>query len=256
MPLYLESIRIKFSSTDTSFATGFSSFFDVLAENQDRTLSLTSSSKGFFPKIQLDFQSGQPHTQVDFVLSDGEIFPVTVENVTGAIRPSPHTYQPVSLESVSQRFLASEIYLVGIDHMGFNLPWFSPGLHPKILELRDKLASRCLYHRYPSGEPWDFILPGDLDEIHNRAAVDYDLVRKPKFELVSFDKASIPLVQLDLGVNTGYPEFQRLFPEALDDSEFKNIWIYLENPYQVDVCLVINEYQAGDWSGFFRGWIL
>jgi hypothetical protein len=33
----------------------------------------------------------------------------------------------------------------------------------------------------------------------------------------------------------------------------KNVWVYLTNPYGIDVCLVIGEHQGKDWSGFFEG---
>jgi hypothetical protein len=84
-------------------------------------------------------------------------------------------------------------------------------------------------------------------------AVDYTKVRRPKFELVSFNKASTPLIQLDVGVNASYERFAPLFPESLNEPEYRNIWIYLRNPYTVDVCLVINEFGAGDWSDYFKG---
>jgi hypothetical protein len=106
--------------------------------------------------------------------------------------------------------------LVGIDHVGFNLPWFSSGVHPRILQLREELSSYCLYHRFPSGEPWDFIIPGNRDEIARQEAVDYTMVKRPKFEIVSFDKASTPLLQFDFQMNTSYEILQGLFPEALD----------------------------------------
>jgi hypothetical protein len=125
-------------------------------------------------------------------------------------------------------------------------------VHPKILQLREKLSPCCLYHRFPTGEPWDFIIPGDEDEILNHKAVDYSEVRRPKFELVSFENASTPLVQLDISVNARYERFFELFPESLNDQELRNIWVYLESPYAVDVCLVINESSEDDWSDFFK----
>ena len=46
---------------------------------------------------------------------------------------------------------------------------------------------------------------------------------------------------------------EELFPEGLVDSEIGNIWIYLENPFGVDICMVANEYSENDWSEFFEG---
>ena len=162
-------------------------------------------------------------------------------------------YRSLSVETVTQRLTSSAIRWVGIDHVGVNLPWFAPSVHPEIFQLREKLSPYCLYHQFPTGEPWDFIIPGDKDEIARRHVVDYSEVRRPKFELVSFENASKPLIQFDVSVNVEYMRFLRLFPEALNDPELKNIWIYLESPYPVDICLVINEFVGTDWSAFFKG---
>jgi len=71
------------------------------------------------------------------------------------------------------------------------------------------------------------------------------MVRRPKFEIVSFDKASTPLLQLDIQMNTSYEILLGLFPEALVYPLIRNLWIYLENPYGLDICLVVNELKFG-----------
>ena len=182
-----------------------------------------------------------------------QMISLKIENTTGASKLSPHIYQSIGIETVSQRLKASGAGWIGIDHAGFNLPWFSPGLHPGIQQLREKLSPHCLYHQFPTGEPWDFIIPGDLDEIFNQKEVDYTRSRKPKFELVTFEKASTPLVQFDISIDIAYEKFLELFPESLNDPQFKNCWVYLETPFAMDVCLVINETSEKDWSGFFKG---
>lgn len=189
--------------------------------------------------------------RAQFILSDNETIDVKVANLTGQYRSSPHSYRHISVAEVNQRLVASGIELIETDHVGFNLPWFSAGLHPEIIQLRQKLAWCCLYHRYPTGEPWDFILPGDEEEITNSKLVDYSKVRRPKFELVSFSKASTPLVQFDIRAKAVFKNFSQLFPEGLADHRFRNVWVYLENPYKLDLCLVINEYTASDWSEYF-----
>jgi hypothetical protein len=253
MTVYLESIMVRFPDTDAEFANGFVSLTELLGWKQDRTSRLSRSSQEFCPELAVAFESACPGILTDFGLSNGEIVSVGVENVTGLDKPSPHAYQHLSMEKVKQRLVASGIRLVGVDHVGFNLPWFSPGLHPRIVQLRQELSSRCLYYRYPTGEPWDFIIPGDIDEIADHKTVDYTRVRRPKFEIVSFDGASIPLLQFDISVDAGYERFSRLFPESLNDPEFRNIWVYVETPYPVDVCLVMNELSEQDWCSFFQG---
>ena len=118
--------------------------------------------------------------------------------------------------------------------------------------LREKLILACLYHRFPTGEAWDFILPGKLEEISCQKPVDYSRTRRPKFEIVSFEKSSIPLVQFDVQLNASYETLLKLFPEPLNDPAIGNLWIYLENPYNIDVCVVANSYSEKDWSDFFK----
>jgi hypothetical protein len=238
---------------DIGFTTTLPSLLGALGQYEGQVLALTGVNTNFYPRLFLNFHSASPSVLTDFVLSNGETLSVKVENTTGLNKASPHSYRHLNINEVRQRLDDSGFRLVGIDHLGFNLPWFEPGLHPEILRLRKELSTRCLYHRFPTGEPWDFILPGDIDEIERRKTVDYTLVRRPKFELVSFDKASTPLVQLDVGVNASYESFSALFPEALNDPGLRNIWVYLENPTAIDLCLVLNEAVQGDWGDFFAG---
>jgi hypothetical protein len=257
MTVYLEKITVRFPYANTDFTRGLTSIIDVLGHYENGLLSLTSSGKRFYPELLLDFQVERSDIMTDFILSDGEIISVKIENTTGISKQSPYSYKHLDVETVNQRLVSSGVRLIGIDHVGFNLPWFSSGLHPCILQLREKLSSRCLYHRFPTGEPWDFIIPGDNDEITNCRAVDYTRVRRPKFELVSFGNASTPLIQFDVGVDVDYEKSSLLFPESLNDPEFRNLWVYLETPYTIDVCLVINEFaEERDWSGFFEGFRL
>jgi hypothetical protein len=253
---YLEKITISLPGAQAGFNNRLASLLAVLGRKKSHALDLTGSDPGFYPRLAIDFQSARSDIFVDFLLSSGEVDSIKVENLTGVRKQSPHSYKFSGIDEISRRFKAAGIQLLGIDHAGFNLPWFASGTHPRILQLREKLAAGCLYHRYPTGEPWDFILPGNLDEIAGHHAVDYNRIRRPKFELVSFDKASTPLIQIDVGVNQRFESFAGLFPEALVDPAFRNIWIYLESPHPADICLVINEYSEGDWSGFFNGYRL
>jgi hypothetical protein len=253
---FLRQISICLPGIHSGFNDRLASLLAPLGRRKAHALELTPSDPDLFPRLVIELQSGRAEVFVDFLLSKGDVDPVGVENSTGVKKQSPHSYKPLEIDDVSNRFAAEGINLIRIDHAGFNLPWFAPGIHPRILQLRERMAPACLYHRYPSGEPWDFILPGDRDEIAGRRAVDYNRIRRPKFELVSFEKASTPLLQIDVGVNRLFERFSELFPEALVDPAFRNIWIYLENPHPVDICLVVNEYSEEDWSGFFTGYRL
>jgi hypothetical protein len=104
-----------------------------------------------------------------------------------------------------------------------------------------------------AGEAWDFILPGDCTEILAGKEIDYSIPRRPKFEMVSFEKTSKPLIQIDLSTPATYDTLARLFPESLKDPQIGNVWIYLDQRCKIDVCLVINPFSEQDWSDFFKG---
>ena len=190
---------------------------------------------------------------MDFTRSNKQITSINIENSTGMEKQSPHTYGFVSAGEVAGRLASANLNLIGIDHLGFNLPWFSSNLHPQISALRTEFSSACLYHRFPTGEAWDFILPGDLDEILARKPIDYTKIRRPKFELVSFEKASKPLIQIDVSTQTSFEKIAALFPEGLTDPQTGNVWVYLDQRSEIDICLVINPLSEHDWSDFFRG---
>jgi hypothetical protein len=248
----LERLTFQFPGTHPEFHAPFLGLLAPLGEADGRSLDLPASDAVFFPRLSIAFKSADSKVAADFLLSGGGIT-VNIENITGAQKENPLPYRPLAIDEVPRRLAAAGRTIAGIDHIGFNLPWFGPGLHPRIRELREKLAAACLYHEYPSGEPWDFILPGTAAEIAERESIDYSKTRRPKFELVSFGEASTPLIQIDLGVDARLPEIRRLFPEALVAAELRQMWIYLANPYPVDVCLVLNEQWEGDWSPFFAG---
>jgi len=78
-------------------------------------------------------------------------------------------------------------------------------------------------------------------------------VRRPKLEIVSFDKSSTPIIQFDCIVDTSYDKIVQLFPEGIAENDLRNVWVYLSNPYHLDICFVVNENRGGDWSEFFSG---
>jgi hypothetical protein len=248
----LERITLRFPGTHPEFHGRLLSLLAGLGTAGNR-LDLPVLHEDYFPRLSIDFDSAIVAAAADFHLSGGEIVTAQIENTTGKEKRNPLPHRPITVNEVARRLAASGWRIVNADHIGFNLPWFGPHGHPRILELRAKLAAACLYHEYPTGEPWDFILPGDEDEIAGRKPVEYSITRRPKFELVSFDRASTPLIQIDLGVDARFEDTSSLFPEAMADPEFRNIWIYLDNPYPLDVCLVFNEYAEGDWSDLFAG---
>lgn len=250
---YLSKIVFSFPNIYREFNEKLLHTLNVLGRSINNVIELNTSEESYYPKIYLNFKYENSIVLVDFVLMNGEIISIEIENSTGEYRQSPHSYTRLKIDYVLKKLNENGIGIVRIDHVGFNLPWFSSGIHPQIELLREKLLTKCLYHHFPSGEPWDFIIPGELDEIYGHKKMDYTRVRRPKFEAVSFDKDSTPLVQFDLHFDSSYEKLEKLFPEALVDPELRNIWIYLKNPYGIDVCIVANESSGSDWSNFFDG---
>jgi hypothetical protein len=205
-----------------------------------------SSGSNFLPQISFHLSSAQtPTVKFDTL----ETLEVELTNVTGEDRQSPEVYTPIEIDELFARLPTSTFRK--LDHVGFNLPWFN-GVHPQVSKLRESLALKCAYYRFPTGEEWDFILPATAQEIEGRV-IDLSIERRPKLEIVSFDKSSTPLIQIDFSVSLKFEEIRKLFSEGIADFSLKNVWVYLKNPYGIDICLVIGEEGDEDWCAFFEG---
>jgi len=256
MPVFLENITISFPISESLFPNQLLQLLEPLGRREADQLEIFRSNPLFLPRIELNFQGGGAETQAQFNPSDGQMLSIDLVNLTGVDKRHPKSYQFLMTETITHRLKHAGIRLTKIDHVGINLPWFGMGIHPQMDALRESLSSLCLYHRYPSGELWDFILPGDVAEITRQKTINYSISRRPKFELVSFSIASTPLIQLDIETSGCYDSLHTIFPEAIADPEFKNVWLYTQNPFALDVCLVLNEASDHDWSDFFRGYRL
>ncbi len=237
---YLKQIVINFPGNDSQFFEYFFSFLGIIG-------NLPNTPDNTYPVISTN-QSNNEILSVDFITST-KSFNLEVKNVTSKSWKSNYKYQYISLEDFYKRMNNKNI--VNIDHLGVNLPWIAGQVHPGILNLRDELKSLCLYHLFPSSEPWDFIIPGFLDEITNNIDINYNIERKPKFEIVSFDDSSTPIFQIDVSTDLRYEQIKHLFPEAINLDDIKASWVYLKSNYYFDVCLVLNEKSSG-WTNFFK----
>lgn len=246
--LLLQTIALELPSVNTSFTKDLCSLLAPLGMTVDDRLVFTQSNPDYTPAISLGIGDSTDARSI-FTLSNSKKLTTNLINMTGLQKQSPHKYKKYSLEQVKKRLKG--IKLVGLDHAGFNLPWFMGGTHPLISFLQTNLKQKSLYHAFPTGEAWDFILPGTAEEIHNESAIDYSQIRKPKFELVSFEKSSTPLIQLDITTNGTYSTIQERFPDGLHVDELKQTWVYITNPFAIDICLVLNEESSGDWSEHF-----
>lgn len=237
---FLSSICLLFPKLTNLFFEEFSSLLPSLT---------TQKNSRFFPNIRIE-ETNVDLVTAKFCLDKQDSFSVPIENITNQQKKSCYKYKAISLADLTDRI--GKEFCKSIDHLGFNLPWFEKSIHPEILKIRQKLKDKCLYHLYPSGENWDFIIPGSLEEISRKKEVDYSLIRRPKFEIVSFDICSTPLIQFDVSLSYKFEELVKIFPEAIHVNELRNMWVYLKNPLRIDICLVLNETKDKDWSAFFE----
>ncbi|MBP9718866.1 MAG: hypothetical protein KBD46_00160 [Candidatus Levybacteria bacterium] len=247
---YLIDVLYKLPNKNKEFTKSFLDYLSHLGNVENEELRLNLSENTYSPSTKFSFSERQI-PQVHFNFSDNSSFSVDITNVTGITKQSPHEYKHIAMDEYLNR--AKDLLLKAVDHTGFNLPYFG-GIHPQILELREKLKETCLYHTFPkelADEPWDFILPGTKEEIES-GEVNYDLIRRPKIEIVSFSKSSTPLIQIDLQVEAKYEDFKKLFPEGIDVPEIKCVWVYIQNDFGIDICMVLNEFHDGDWSHYFN----
>jgi len=224
---------------------------DLLAPfgtRQDAAIALTPSRPAYLPLVTLRF-SPAATPMARFLLDDGDV-EVALVNATGTARRSPYRYQAIAPAQLRDRLRA--VSCTALDHVGFDLPWFD-GLHPAVARLREVLAPCCAYFTFPTGEPWDFILPAACDELAPDVELDLGTTRRPKFEVVSLDTASTPIIQLDFVVDQPYEQLVALFPEGLASATARNVWVYLAGWPDLDICCVFNEPSEADWCPFFAG---
>lgn len=248
--LYLKQVHYKLPNIDKEFIVDFLNFLSPVGKVSRDEITLKQSNNAFFPITSVLF-TNTSMPQVSFIFSNNASFSLDISNDTNVSKRSPHQYSHISLKKFIHRI--SPFKLKDIDHTGFNLPYFD-GIHPKILELREKLKSVSLYHTFPEhleNAPWDFILPATMDEINKKTQTDYFLNRKPKIEIVSFDKSSTPLIQFDVQLEGDYQDWVEIFPEAIQEPERKSLFVYIRNDFDIDVCFVLNEVDKKDWSYHF-----
>lgn len=243
---YLQNVDFSLPTTDEGFGEQLLALLSPFGETKDGVLRLRSSRQDLLPQVCISLSSiKKPTVRFD----TGEILKIEVVNETGKERKSPEAYVHIPINEIAARL--SSIAFGKLDHVGFNLPWFD-GIHPAILRLRRSMSPLCAYYRFPTGEEWDFILPATVLEVES-GNMDLSVERRPKLEIVSFDKTSTPLMQIDFSVEQSFEEIQRLFPEGIADTRLKNVWVYAENPYDIDICFVIGQSNSYDWSSFFDG---
>lgn len=244
----LDAITIQLPNSDQAFAAKLMSILSVFARQEDSALRFSVSDASFVPTISLEF-ANLIAPQVVFDLGD-EAKTVPIANTTGQTRPPKLPFEPITIDDFMNRI--KDWRLARLDHVGFNLPWFDDGVHPEVLKLRKLLAPASAYYLFPTGEHWDFILPANEQEIQS-GNINLTKDRHPKFEIVSFDMTSTPLIQIDCAVRQPYELIKQTFPEGIPEDNLQDTWVAIRNPYGIDIFFVIGELKEKDWSPFFEG---
>ncbi len=243
----LQKVRINLPSSESLFEE-LTDLLSGCGEASARVFSVKASQEDFLPKLELACYPNKLPT-IEFY-DKKLILSQSISNQTGEIKKSPHEYHQLPLSVVAKR-IASAGKITTIDHLGVNFPWFR-GLSPALKEFRASLPDIAAYFRFPTGQDWDFILPATEQEIRS-GNIDLDITRRPKLELVSFEKCSTPIVQIDCITTIDFNILKELFPEGIVDEELKNVWVYITTDMDIDLCLVLNQPTESDWSSFFSG---
>lgn len=243
----LTKITINIPNTVPAFQQSFLDFFSELGQATDTGIKFYMSNENYFPETVVTFSSETKVPTCEFLIGKSRRI-IELTNKTGYVKSSVHTYSYIEIEEFMLRM--ANIKPTNLDHAGIDLPWFD-GIHPEILNLRQVLKKKSLYYLFPSGEPWDFILPGTSEEISNPKDSNLNIVRRPKFEIVSLDKASTPIIQFEFHVKAPYQKLLDMFPEGIGVADIKCIWVYLKNEFGVDICMVVNEDLGNDWCDYF-----
>jgi hypothetical protein len=248
--MILTNIDIVLPSDELEFFEKLFSYLEKFGELTNDSLTFYTSKDNYFPIISIKKEKVKS-PKVRFYSNKNEVVEIAVSNITGKSKRNPSKYSKILLDLFCKRIKINQI--ISLDHVGFNLPWFEKGLHPEINKLRKLLSKLCLYHLFPSGQYWDFIIPASKKEIEGKGEIDYSKVRKPKFEIVSFGKCSDPLIQIEVEVSLDYEKIVELFPGGIHCKGIKNVWVYIDNPYGIDICLVLNQVskKRKDWSEYF-----
>ena len=238
----LNKIEIELPDIQTTFKNDFLNFLSNFGVVENNSISFKSSNEEYLPKISLSFSA----TKTARVRFDEKV--VEIKNSTNENKKSPYNYSPISLSEFMLR--KQELNFEFLDHVGFDIPWFE-GVHPDIAGLRKSLPKRCFYFLYPTGENWDFIIPAAKEEVSSKE-ITYQAIRRPKFEIVSLDYTSSPIIQFDVSVSENFEQIKQIFPEGIPDNSLKNVWVYIINPYGLDICFVIGHRGKSDWYDFLK----
>ncbi len=244
---YLESVKIILPLKDDLHSKLFN-IIDDCGIRSENNFTLDPTDANYLPILNFEFLN----ISAPAVVFKGKDLHISEEiiNKTGQQKESSHEYSYLSIDELTNR-LKDSGKIMAIDHLGINFPWFG-GVSPVIANLRQQLKDKTAYFRFPTGDNWDFIIPATVSELTSNY-IDLSIVRKPKLELVSFEKSSTPLIQIDCETTIKYEKLIELFPEAINDTDSSSVWVYLKSNLGLDICFVLRGPSCKDWSSYFEG---
>lgn len=139
-------------------------------------------------------------------------------------------YYLLSIEELYRRLHS---HIVRIDHTGINIP-LALFKQNELDAFVQHVSSVSNLYRYPTGEPWLFILPATQQEYTNGIS-KFSLGREPKFEIVFDDYLAIPTIQIDIASDLSRKEVEKMLPEPYGIS-FSGLaeyfrTVYLDQPW-------------------------
>jgi hypothetical protein len=146
----------------------------------------------------------------------------------------------------------------GVDHTGVNLPAEFVSADEWQALVRDLAATAAMF-RYPSGEPWPFILPATSAELATDIR-EFVIGREPRFELVHDGWSSYTTWQFALWTTLTRAELEKLIPApwgtALPGLEdiFRTVYVHHACPnleMRFDLCFRTGDtpstWETGEW---------
>lgn len=152
------------------------------------------------------------------------------------------------------RFKIAEIahklrgHIKRVDHTGVNLTATAEQWDEKINEI----AKQTALYKYPTGEPWFFIVPHTPKEFKTDIT-DFTKTRDPKFEIVNDEDGFA--IQIDIETDLTKTETEKLFPLGVSFDTLGDVFraIYVDFDDFCDVRLDLrfkcehNDWESGEW---------
>lgn len=221
--------------TDEAFFKGLVSLLSgvrgvTISSNHKEILMIPAFPKGALPVTEFvlsnttAFPTINLGDQPELALQVGNLRINSLSQMAPPYVPKTHQNE-LDMQSVAEKLLG---HVIRVDHTGFNLP-------KELLPQSEwdgfvaKVANASSLYKYPTGEPWLFILPSTTDE-NASDITDFSIGREPKIEM-THDEIATPAIQLDIEVGLTRQELEALFPatyafaiEGLEDS-FRSLYV-------------------------------